>query len=79
MTEDKTFDAKLARLEAKIAALPADQQAQLEPVLVETRRRHQEIREAVTSARDALDDWRITMKYRVFDLEARHREAGLSS
>lgn len=70
-----TYDAKLAELEAKIAALPADQQALLAPLLAETQHRHVEIKKNVAAARDALDDWRIAMKYMVFDLEAQAREA----
>jgi hypothetical protein len=38
--------------------------------------RHTQIERAVTAAKDALDDWRIAMKYLVFDIEARSREVG---
>ncbi len=74
MTND-TASAQLAELEARIAEMPEEQQAALLPVLEETRQRHGLIRQCSDAARNALADWRIVMKYRVFDLEARLREA----
>jgi phosphoglycerate-specific signal transduction histidine kinase len=74
MTE-QTFQTKLAELETQIDSLPAEQQAHLKAMLEETRCRHQEIRQSIAAATDALDDWRIAMKYRIFDAEARLREA----
>lgn len=73
--DSHTYDAKLAELEATIASLPVDQRAALAPLLAETRTRHTEIQKAGAAARAALDDWRIVMKYLVFDWEARLREA----
>ena len=73
--DSSTHDARLAELEARIAALPADQRAALAPLLAETKTRHAQIKRATAAARDALDDWRIAMKYMVFDWEARLREA----
>ena len=69
------YDARLAELEAVIAGLPAEQQALLAPMLAETRTRQDEIKQACDAARDTLADWRIAMKYLIFDLEARLREA----
>jgi phosphoglycerate-specific signal transduction histidine kinase len=74
MTEE-TFQTKLTELETRINSLPADQQAQLKALLDETRRRHSDIRRSVSAAQDALDDWRLAMKYMIFDAEARLREA----
>ena len=74
MTEE-TFRTRIAELETRITALPADQQAQLKGLIEETRQRYSDIRRSVSSARDALDDWRIAMKYLIFDQEARLREA----
>ncbi len=71
---EETARKKLAELEAKIAALPAVQRTQLEGLLEETKERHDHIKSNADSARNALDDWRLLMKYRVFDLEARLRE-----
>ena len=75
MTDD-TANARLAELEAQIAEMSEKQQAELQPVLEETRQRHGRIRQCSAAARSALADWRIAMKYRIFDLEARLREAG---
>ena len=74
MTMEETARKKLAELEAKIAKLPADQRAQLETLLGETKDRHADIKSNVDTARSALDDWRLLMKYRIFDAEARMRE-----
>jgi len=73
---DETFDLRLAELEARVADLAPEQLAAVAPLLEETRQRHAEIRLNVAKARDALDDWRIAMKYKVFDTEARRREDG---
>ncbi len=75
MTDD-TANARLAELESRIAAMSEERQAELRPVLEETRQRHDLIRQCSDAARSALADWRIAMKYRIFDLEARLREAG---
>jgi hypothetical protein len=74
MTEEM-FETKLAELETQIGSMPAELQARLKLLLEETRRRHLEIRQSIAAASDALDDWRIAMKYRIFDAEARLREA----
>ncbi len=73
---DKTPMQELDALESRIASLPPAQQASLRPLLQETRERHTEIERAITAAKDALDDWRIAMKYLVFDIEAERRELG---
>ncbi len=74
LTED-TYTTKLAELEQTINTLPPAEQAQLKNLLSETKKRHAAIKTATTSARNALDDWRIAMKYMIFDQEARRREA----
>ncbi len=71
---DETYTARLAELEQTIYALPQAQQAQLRILLDETKQRHAAIKTATTAARSALDDWRIAMKYLVFDQEASLRE-----
>ncbi len=72
---DKTFALRLADLEARVADLTPEQRQALTPLLNETRQRHADIRRSVAEAHDALADWRIAMKYKVFDAEARLRES----
>ena len=74
MTEE-TFETKLAEMETVINALPVEQRARLISLLAETKHRHQGLRPTVVAAHDALADWRIVMKYQIFDAEARLREA----
>lgn len=71
---EETYTARLAELEHTIDALPPAQQAQLRILFEETRLRHVAIKTATTASRNALDDWRIAMKYMIFDAEARLRE-----
>ena len=73
MTEE-TFQTRLAELEARIHSLPREQQGHLQALFEETRRRHREICRSIADAVSALADWRIAMKYRIFDAEARLRE-----
>jgi hypothetical protein len=75
MMTDDTAIAKLAELEARIAEMSEEQQEALRPMLEETRKRHGLIKQCGSAARNALADWRIIMKYKIFDLEARLREA----
>lgn len=74
MTEE-AIKARLAEIEAEIEVLPGTQQARLRDLLAETKLRHLQIRQAADAALDALQDWRIAMKYLIFDREATMREA----
>ena len=73
MNED-TFRARLAEVQAKIEALPPDQQARLAPLVEETKERHYGLQKDMARLREAADDWRITMKYLVYDLERTRAE-----
>jgi phosphoglycerate-specific signal transduction histidine kinase len=73
MTEE-TFQSRLAALEEMLRSLPPEQQARLAPLLQETRQRHELIKNDTAAAQDALDDWRLNMKYLLFTLEAQGRE-----
>ncbi len=73
MTENE-FKSKLTELAEKARALPASEQAQLASLFAETRRRHETIQHNAVEALSALDDWRITVKYFIFDREASARE-----
>jgi hypothetical protein len=74
MTNDR-FEEQLQRILARLDTLSESQQALVRPMVEETRRRHVQIREAIARAHTALDDWRLVEKYRIFDAEARWREA----
>ena len=74
MTEQQ-FNQRLRELLRKVEQLPETQRATLLDLAEETRQRDQAIRNSAARARDALDDWRLIPKYRVFDAEARIREA----
>lgn len=65
---------QLEKLLASIDQLTPEQQAALGPLVDETKRRQAEIDDAHHEAHDALDDWRLTMKYLVFTNEAKRRE-----
>lgn len=73
MTEG-TFAATLRELRSRIDALPVERRAPLIQLMQETVARQREIEQAKSDALDALDDWRIALKYAVFDAEATRRE-----
>lgn len=73
MTEG-TFAATLRELRSRIDMLPVERQAPLIQLMQETIARQREIERARSDALDALDDWRISLKYAVFDAEATRRE-----
>lgn len=68
------FDAELAGLLEKLSKLSPEQQERLRPLVEETRARQAALEADVAAAHDALDDWRITMKYAIFAKEAAARE-----
>lgn len=72
--EPHNHQEKLDELLARIKDLPPDQQARLAPIVEATKARQSDIEKANASAQDALDDWRMTMKYMIFATEARRRE-----
>ena len=71
---DETLEARLCEINSKIETLPQSQRDHLMQMVEETRQRHNDIKDGIGQARDALDDWRLQMKYRVFDMEASVRE-----
>ncbi|MBX3396097.1 MAG: hypothetical protein KF841_12090 [Phycisphaerae bacterium] len=78
MTSDE-FQLQIARLQSKIEALPLADHEAIEKLLRETLARHAEIQAARAAALDALDDWRLTIKYAVYDAECARRERDPSS
>jgi len=72
---DETLEAKLREINSRIETLPQSQRDHLMQMVEETRQRHRDIKDGISRANDALDDWRLHMKYRVFDMEASRRES----
>lgn len=75
MDED-TFQRRLAELVAEIGSLPAGEREKLEVLAEETKQRHKELRETVTTLHESIDFLRLSIKYLIFDLEATRRENG---
>ena len=71
---DKEFQDHMANVRAKLAALPASQRARLAPLVEETERRQRLLQDNAERVRSALDDWRVQLKYLLFDNEATRRE-----
>ena len=72
--DQKLFEKRVEELTAMISSLPADRQEALMQMIAETRQRQQDTTANLERARNALDDWRIIQKYRIFDAEAALRE-----
>ena len=74
--QSRQFETHLQQMIDRIETLPESQRGPLMNLVDETRQRHKDIRDAARKGHDALDDWRLIQKYRIFDAEARQREAG---
>ena len=75
MTDDQ-FEQALQRCLQALHELPEPKREELKKLVEQTRRRHKQIKQSLQSALSALDDWRLSQKYRLFDIEARRREDG---
>jgi len=71
---DETFHKKLTEIRQQIDALPDSQRGPLLALLDETKDRNHQLKECFARTREALDDWRVSMKYLLFDCEAARRE-----
>ncbi len=71
---EETFQRKLAELIAEIGTLPEGERGKLEVLAAETRERHRQLKETVTSLQESIDFVRLSIKYMLFDLEATRRE-----
>lgn len=69
-----TFQRKLAELIAEIATLPENERGKLEMLAEQTRERHQQLKQTVSSLQESIDFVRLSIKYMLFDLEATRRE-----
>ncbi|NLX23176.1 MAG: hypothetical protein GXY55_16105 [Phycisphaerae bacterium] len=72
--DDQTFQARLADARRQIDTLPVEKRAGLMALLEETRQRHDELKTNFARAREAMGEWRLLMKYLIFDHEATRRE-----
>ena len=71
---EETFQRKLAELIAEIGTLPAGERDKLELLAEQTRERHRQLKETVSSLQESIDFVRLSIKYMLFDLEATRRE-----
>jgi nitric oxide reductase activation protein len=71
---EEAFQRKLSELIAEIATLPASEREKLELLAEQTRERHRQLKETVTSLQESIDFVRLSIKYMLFDLEATRRE-----
>jgi len=71
---DGEYDTRLQQLLDKVALLPPEQQATLEPLIEETQIIHASILDSRRCIEDALGTWRVEIKYFLFSLEAAARE-----
>lgn len=69
------LEAHIGQLSSVIDSLPEAERAKLKGLVQETRERHAQVEEDITRAYDLVDDWRLSAKWRVFNAEARQREA----
>jgi chromosome segregation ATPase len=74
MMNEETFQRKLAELVAEIGTLPASEREKLETLAEETKERHRQLKETVSSLQESIDFLRLSIKYMLFDLEATRRE-----
>lgn len=72
--DERTFQRKLAELIAEIGTLPAGERDKLQRLAEQTRERHQQLKETVSSLQESIDFVRLSIKYMLFDLEATRRE-----
>ena len=71
---EETFQRKLSELIAEIATLPAGERDKLEMLAEQTRERHKQLKQTVSSLQESIDFVRLSIKYMLFDLEATRRE-----
>lgn len=71
---EETFQRKLSELIAEIGTLPSGERDKLELLAEQTRERHRQLKETVSSLQESIDFVRLSIKYMLFDLEATRRE-----
>ncbi len=71
---NETFTDRLREVADRIHDLSPEQREVLEPLLEEIEEWLVLLRENIAPAQAALDEWRIYVKYALFDRDARRRE-----
>lgn len=71
---EETFQRKLAELIAEIGTLPTGERDKLEMLAAQTQKRHNQLKQTVSSLQESIDFVRLSIKYLLFDLEATRRE-----
>jgi len=71
---EETFQQKLAELVKEIGTLPEGERGKLESLALQTRERHKQLKDTVSSLQESIDFVRLSIKYLLFDLEATRRE-----
>lgn len=74
LMNEETFQRKLAELIAEIGTLPTSERGKLEVLAQQTKERHRQLKETVSSLQESIDFVRLSIKYILFDLEATRRE-----
>lgn len=72
--DDAIFMSQLEEARKRIDLLPPDQKEPLRQLLEETHKRHSELKDNFSHVHNALADWKVNIKYLLFDLEATKRE-----
>jgi len=72
--DEATFRQKLRELLSQIETLPEGERERLRALAEETKARHADIKQSVTSMQESIDFLRLWIKYILFDLEATRRE-----
>lgn len=72
--KDEVFNARLTEARQRIESLPDEKRAPLMNLLQETKNRHHELKQSFSKVHEAVDEWRLMMKYLVFDRDALKRE-----
>jgi len=72
--KEETFQRKLAELVREIGTLPEGEREKLQLLAEQTRERHKQLKETVSSLQESIDFLRLSIKYLIFDLEATRRE-----
>jgi len=73
---EEAFQRKLSELVKEIESLPEGERKRLHNLAEQTRERHRQLKETVSSLQESIDFLRLSIKYLLFDLEATRRENG---
>ena len=71
---NEELEAHIAKITSVMDTLPEPERARLQGLVEETRQRYEQVREDSTRVCEVVDDWRLLVKYQVFDAEARQRQ-----